>query len=62
MNEKEFINSQKDCAKMLGESLEEYKKNTDVVKANTTKRSINKKSKLLEELGITDVNLKRIFG
>lgn len=59
MKEKDFINSQKDCAKMLGETLEEYKKNTEVIKANTNKKVNLKKSKILEELGITDEKLKR---
>ena len=63
LNEKEFIESQKECAKMLGMSLNEYKKYCKNVKVHN-RESLSKEEgntyKFLECLGIDKSILKTI--
>ena len=62
MSEKEFIESQKDCAKMLGMTLEEYEefcKDTKIPKEILKTRNRKRKydNSLLKYLGLTPKNL-----
>lgn len=59
MSEKQFIRSQKDCADMLGMSLNEYEnycKNVKVVKKRNVKQ--RKDDAILKSLGLTKNDLK----
>ncbi len=60
MNKKEFIDSQKECADMLGMSLKEYQKNIEKIKVPTktkqTKRNFD--NSILEKLGLKSSDLK----
>lgn len=60
MNKKEFIDSQKECADMLGMSLKEYQKSIEKIKApaktKQTKRDFD--NSILEKLGLKSSDLK----
>ena len=60
MNEKEFIESQKDCADMLGMSLEEYEEFCKDVKIpeDTDDENYEYDNSILESLGLTPNDLK----
>lgn len=67
MNEKEFLESQKDCASMLGMTLKEYEtfcKNTKI--SPRVKQQSNQKKKydnsILKKLGlkVSDLKMKEI--
>ena len=61
MSEKQFIESQKDCASMLGMTLseyEEYCKKIKVPKQNLTEEKIEYDNSVLEFLGLTPEDLK----
>ena len=61
MSEKQFIESQKDCASMLGMSLseyEEYCKKIKVPKQKLTEEKIEYDNSILEFLGLTPEDLK----
>jgi len=60
LNSKEFLREEKDCAAMLGMTLEEYRsyvKNTKVPdrKVNSSKKN---KNDILSKLGLTTKDLK----
>lgn len=61
MNKKEFIDSQKDCADMLGMSLSKYQKSIEKIKVpakqKTTPRTYN--DSILEKLGLKSSDLKK---
>lgn len=60
MSEKEFIKSQKECAAMLGMTLDEYLEdciNTKISKP-TTKKNKKYDNSILESLGLTPNDLK----
>lgn len=61
MSEKQFIESQKDCASMLGMSLseyEEYCKKIKVPKQNLDEEKKEYDNSILEFLGLTPEDLK----
>ena len=61
MSEKQFIESQKDCASMLGMSLskyEEYCKKIKVPKQKLSEEKIEYDNSILEFLGLTPEDLK----
>lgn len=68
MSEKEFIESQKECARMLGMSLEEYVdycKNLKVPKQALSETNDEKKeydNSILDFLGLTPKDLKNKKG
>lgn len=62
MNKKEYLKSQKDCAKMLGLSLKKYNeslKNIKVVKFDNKKASKKDTLNILYELGLNENDLKK---
>lgn len=59
-SEEELLKEEKDCADMLGMSLDEYRdyvRQTKVKMQEDNKRDYN--DKILEELGLTEKDLKR---
>jgi len=62
MSKQEFIKSQKECASMLGMSLEEYQNYCDRVKVsnrkNVSQNSEGNTSNMLKFLGIAESMLK----
>lgn len=58
MSEKEFIESQKDCASMLGMTLSEYQEFCKDAKANTEIESGGYDISFLEQLGLSINDLK----
>ena len=63
MSKKQFIESQKECAKMLGMTLSEYQQYCENLKvptnkANSNKNTQNKTLEILEFLGIEEQKLK----
>lgn len=60
MSKKEFLDEEKDCASMLGMSLEEYRKYTNDVKvpAVKTKSDKNYDNTILGKLGLSANDLK----
>lgn len=58
MSEKEFIESQKDCASMLGMTLSEYEEFCKDAKANTEIESGGCDISFLEQLGLSVNDLK----
>ncbi len=60
MSEKEFIESQKDCASMLGMSLNEYEEYCKNTKVNVVKKQSKRKydNSILSFLGLTEKDLK----
>ena len=63
MNKKEYILEEKDCAKMLGMSLEEYRVSIETVVAPRFERENKEKQKkdddILKQLGIDKKILKK---
>ena len=64
MNNKKFIESQNDCAKLLGQSISEYNKSLKKIKRKRSKfekSSSNEKKvkQILNQLGITEKDLKK---
>ena len=62
MDKKEYIESQKDCAKILGQSFSEYNEGLKNIKCSNFKRlhSNEKKAKIiLTQLGLTEKDLKK---
>ena len=60
-SEKEFINEEKDCAKMLGMSLEEYRQyiSNTKISAKITNKCRKYDNKILDKLGLTSKDLKK---
>lgn len=62
MNTKKFVESQKDCAKMLGQSMSTYEKNLKKIKISkfqNTPSSEEKTANILNQLGLNDKDLKK---
>lgn len=62
MNKEKYIESQNDCAKLLGQSFSEYNKSLKNIKCLKFKKSSFKEKKvknLLNQLGITEKDLKK---
>ncbi len=62
MNKKEYLKSQKDCAKMLGLSLKKYNEslqNIKIVKFKNKKENKKDTINLLHELGLSEKDLKK---
>ena len=61
MNKQEYIASQKDCAKLLGISLEEYNKSLKQIKSNQffETPSEKKQNEVLKKLGLTEKELNK---
>ena len=63
MNEKEYIESQNDCAKLLGQSFSEYNKSLEKIKCSYFEKPTSKGDKvknILTQLGLTEKDLKKI--
>lgn len=61
MNKKEFIDSQKDCADMLGVSLEKYQKSIENIKVPTKTKNNSERifdNSILDKLGLKNADLK----
>lgn len=61
LSKKEFLNEEKECADMLGLSIEEYRKNlknTKISRENKSKKQRYDNS-ILEFLGLSSKDLKR---
>lgn len=60
-SEEEFINEEKDCAKMLGMSLEEYREyiRNSKIPAKITNKCRKYDNKILDKLGLTSKDLKK---
>lgn len=58
MSKKQFIESQKECADMLGMSLVEYQEYCKNVKIPETKTKVKHNNSILEKLGLTTKDLK----
>ncbi len=62
MNKKEYIESQKECAKLLGLSYSDYNKSLKNIKCHKFTKSASdekKVKKFLAKLGITEKDLKK---
>ena len=62
MNEKKYIESQNDCAKLLGQSFSEYNNSLKKIKRSNFKKSTTnerKVKKILNQLGLTEKDLKK---
>ena len=62
MNKKEYMESQNDCAKLLGLSLAEYNKSLKKIKCSTFRKSSSEEKrvkKILNQLGLTKKDLKK---
>lgn len=62
MNEKKYIESQNDCARLLGQSFSEYNKSLKEIKRSNFEKSYSKEKKvknILNQLGITEKDLKK---
>ena len=62
MNNKKFIESQNDCAKLLGQSISEYNKSLKKIKRSKFEKSSSNEKKvkqILNQLGITEKDLKK---
>lgn len=59
MNKKEFIESEKDCASLMGISLSEYEEELKIIKRPKFKKIFSKKNNILKQLGITSKDLKK---
>ena len=62
MNEKKFIESQNDCAKLLGQSFSEYNESLKKIKCSNFEKSPSKEKKvknILTQLGLTEKDLKK---
>ncbi len=63
MNKERYIESQNDCAKLLGQSITEYNKSLKKVKCSNFEKSSSKEKKvkkILMKLGLTDKDLKSV--
>lgn len=60
LSKKEFLAEEKDCASMLGMSLEEYRKYTKDVKVPTKKQKCHEEydNTILSKLGLSTNDLK----
>lgn len=64
MNRKEYIQEQKDCAKMLGKSLKEYKadlKNTTAPKKERNSKNIKYDNSFLKLFNASEIDLKKKY-
>ncbi len=62
MNEKKYIESQNDCAKLLGQSFSEYNNSLTKIKRSNFKKSTTNERKaknILNQLGLTEKDLKK---
>ncbi len=62
MNAKKFAESQKDCAKMLGQTITEYNKSLKNIKASKFQNTPSREKKtinILNQLGLNDRDLKK---
>ena len=62
MNEKKYIESQNDCAKLLGQSLSEYNASLKKIKRSNFAKSSSKEKKvknILTQFGLTEKDLKK---
>ena len=62
MNEKKYIESQKDCARLLGQSFSEYNESLKKIKRSNFAKSPSKEKKvknILTQLGLTEKDLKK---
>ncbi len=64
MNKKEYIREQKDCAKMLGISLKEYRtdlKNTTAPKKEKDSKNIKYDNSFLKLFNASELDLKKKY-
>ena len=62
MNMKKFVDSQKDCAKILGQSMSAYNKSLKSIKSSKFKNTPSTEKKatnILNQLGLNDKDLKK---
>ena len=62
MNKEKYIESQNDCAKLLGQSFSEYNKSLKKIKCSNFEKSASKEKKaknILSQLGLTEKDLKK---
>lgn len=62
MNQKQYIESQKDCAKILGQSFLDYNKSLKNIKCSKFDKKPSKEDKsndILKELGLCEKDLKK---
>ena len=62
MDEKKYIESQNDCAKLLGQSLSEYNESLKKIKCSNFAKSSSKEKKvknILTQFGLTEKDLKK---
>lgn len=62
LNKRQFIEEEKDCASMLGLTLQEYRESLKNIKVSKSARKVkNRKynSDILYKLGLTENDLKR---
>lgn len=65
MNTKKFVESQKDCAKMLGQSISVYNESLKKIKSSkfqNTPSNDKKATNILKQLGLNENDLKRRMG
>ena len=59
MNAKTYDQQSKDIAKMLGESISEYKNSLKILKCQKFKKNSQKNNDILSKLGLTEKDLKK---
>lgn len=62
LSEKQFIEEEKDCAAMLGLTLEEYRKEIKETKVNKLSCNVSNRvydNSILNKLGLSEKDLKR---
>lgn len=60
MNEKQFVESQKECAKMLGMTLSEYQEYCEKLKVNQTEEYYENENKTLEVLNFLEIDKNKL--
>ena len=63
MNKKQYIESQKDCAKLLEQSFFNYKKSLKNIKCSKFEKELSEEkdsNNILKELGLGEKDLKKI--
>lgn len=60
MNKNEYLDSQQDCASLIGETIEEYQESLKTIKRNIFKENYPKEDQeILDKLGLLPSDLKK---
>lgn len=60
MNKNEYMNSQQDCASLIGETIEEYHKSLKTIKRkNFKENNVEEDKEILDKLGLLPSDLKK---